>query len=331
MIKIKREGVLLESTDLYFENGGVLNPAVYQEGQSVHLLYRCMQNGGVSMLGYCRLDGPLAIAYRADTPFMVPEFSFEAYAMEDPRIVKIEDQWYLTYTAFDGVHALGALAISDDMMSFVKKGTVFPKLSYAQFYALAGRENINEKYFGYQETFLWNKNMMLFPRRIHGKLCLIHRIRPGIFIAEFDELSVLNDDFWTDYFKNLHKHILLEPLYGFEAFCIGGGCPPIETKEGWLLIYHGIEAGSDGYVYHACAALLDLDNPRKVIGRLPYALFSPTEHWEKYGASKNVVFPTGTARFNDRLYIYYGGADSCIATASINFDELLQELLDHPA
>jgi predicted GH43/DUF377 family glycosyl hydrolase len=88
-----------------------------------------------------------------------------------------------------------------------------------------------------------------------------------------------------------------------------------------------VEKTVKGLVYSACAALLDLNNPRKVLARLPYALFSPEKEWEITGEVNNVVFPTGTVIFGDTLYIYYGAADSVIAVASVKINDLISELL----
>jgi predicted GH43/DUF377 family glycosyl hydrolase len=121
----------------------------------------------------------------------------------------------------------------------------------------------------------------------------------------------------------------MDPIHKHESKYIGGGCPPIETEYGWLLIYHGVEETERGLVYSACAALLDLKNPCKEIARLPYALFSPEYEWELFGEVNNVVFPTGTALFGNTLFIYYGAADSHIASVSLSLPELLAELLTH--
>jgi predicted GH43/DUF377 family glycosyl hydrolase len=95
------------------------------------------------------------------------------------------------------------------------------------------------------------------------------------------------------------------------------------------MIYHGAEETDRGRVYSACAALLDLNNPSRVIARLPYALFSPESEWEIKGYVNNVVFPTGTALFGNTLFIYYGAADSEIACASVSLSALLAELLTY--
>jgi predicted GH43/DUF377 family glycosyl hydrolase len=121
----------------------------------------------------------------------------------------------------------------------------------------------------------------------------------------------------------------MNPLYDHELSYIGSGCPPIETEHGWVLIHHGVEVSPKGLIYSACVALLDLDDPRKVISRLPYALFSPKYDWELKGEVNNVVFPTGTAMFGNTLFIYYGAADTLIATATLSFSDLVAELLTY--
>lgn len=340
MIKVKKEGILLSKTNLEFENDGVLNPAAIRVGNNVHLFYRAVQKGNRSTIGHCRLNGPLTLAKRWDKPIIVSEFDYESQGVEDPRIVKIDDLYYLTYTAYDGLNARGALATSKNLIHFKKHGIIVPPITYAEFvYRAETSGKVNEKYyrnqkFYYQESdpdkriMLWDKNVIFFPRRIKGQLVFLHRIRPGIQITHFNQLEDLTKDFWDKYFKNFHKHILIDPTYLHESSYVGGGCPPIETKDGWLLIYHGAEETDHGIVYSACAAaLLDLENPSKVIARLPYALFSPELVWERKGEVNNVVFPTGTALFDDTLYIYYGAADSVIATASVSLSSLITELL----
>jgi len=342
MISVKKEGIILEKTHFEFENEGVLNPAAIKEGDHVHLFYRAVRNGNYSSIGYCRMDGPLTIGERWEKPILVPGFDYESHGVEDARIVKIDDLYYLTYTAFDGKDARGALATSKDMRHFQKQGLIVPPFTYAEFNSLcesAGR--VDKKYYRNNEFYnkkadpeesimLWDKNVMFFPRRINDNLVFLHRIRPGIQIVSVKNLKELTRDFWTDYILHLDKHIIMDPVYAHESSYIGGGCPPIETEHGWLLIYHGAEEVNNGIVYSACAAaLLDLNNPAKVIARLPYALFSPEYVWEKRGDVNNVVFPTGTALFGDALYIYYGAADSRIACASLSFSALLKELINN--
>jgi predicted GH43/DUF377 family glycosyl hydrolase len=298
-----------------------------------------VQKGNFSTIGYCRLDGPLTVAERWNEPFMVPEFEYEKHGVEDPRIVKIDDQYYLSYTAYDGTNARGALAISKDLVHFKKQGLIVPPITFARFISLVESDGVDERYYHdnkfynpnadpEKKVMLWDKNVVFFPRRIKGNLVFLHRIRPGIQIVSVKSLADLTKEFWENYFLKLHEHILIDPLFAHESGYIGGGCPPIETEHGWLLIYHGAEETAKGIVYSACAAaLLDLDDPGKVISRLPYALFSPEYDWELKGDVNNVVFPTGTALFGDTLFIYYGAADSHVACASVSLSELVKELL----
>ena len=344
MIEVKKEGVLLAKTDLEFENEGVLNPAVIRLGESVHLFYRAVQQGNHSSIGYCRLDGPLTVAERWAKPIIVPEFEYESHGVEDPRIVKIDNLYYMTYTGYDGTNARSALATSKDLMHFKKQGIIVPSINYSEFVSLVeSAGQVNEKYYNNQkfyyqepdpekEILLWDKNVVFFPRKINGKLVFLHRIRPGIQIVSVNSLKELTKEFWEDYFLNMQKYIVLDPVFSHESSYIGSGCPPIETEHGWLLIYHGAEETNKGIVYSACAAaLLDLNHPAKVIARLPYALFSPEYEWETKGEVNNVVFPTGTALFGNTLFIYYGAADTQIACASVNLSELLAELLTYTA
>ncbi|MEI6900367.1 MAG: pesticidal protein Cry7Aa, partial [Bacteroidota bacterium] len=267
MIEVRKEGVLLSRTDLEFENEGVLNPAAYRDGESVHILYRAVQKGNLSTIGYCKLDGPLTLVERWEKPFMVPEFDYESQGIEDPRIVKIDDLFYLTYTAYDGENALGALATSKDLWHFEKKGIIVPSITYSEFVKLVeATGKVKESYYRDQKFYhfnsnpekilLWDKNVIFFPRRINGKLAFLHRIRPGIQIVMVDSIDELTHDFWTNYFLHLSDHIVLEPVYKHESQYAGGGCPPIETEKGWLLIYHGAEETDKGIVYSACAAAL---------------------------------------------------------------------------
>ena len=342
MIAVKKEGILLTKTALGFENEGVLNPAAIGDGDSVHLFYRAVAEGNHSSIGYCKLKGPVTVEERYDMPVLHPQFDYESYGMEDPRIVRIDDLYYLTYTAYDGVNALGALAVSKDLQHFDKLGIIVPQVSYDDFSRLSEcRCPIHTKYLRYNEqgrvlekmgkkVLIWDKDVMFFPRKINGKLYFLHRIKPDIQIVSVNNLEELNTEFWENYFLNFLDYIVLAPKYEHEVSYIGGGCPPIETQHGWLLIYHAVYDTIDGYVYSACAALLDLQNPQKEIARLPYPLFKPEHDWELKGDVNNVCFPTGTALFDDTLYIYYGAADEQIACASVSFSALLKELMLNP-
>ncbi len=329
MVKVKKHGIVLSKRAMDFEIEGVLNPAVIYEDGEIHMFYRAVAKGNRSTIGYCRFIDPLTVAERYDYPVFVAEFDYEAHGVEDPRIVKIDDLYYLSYCAYDGINALGAVAISKDRKIFHKQGIVVPRVEGDQFREwLHCSEDINVKYFRMNmgNNLIWDKNVIFFPRRLNGKLYFLHRIKPGIQIASIDELKDLTEEFWQDYLSNLEDYIVLDPKHAHELSYIGNGCPPIETERGWLVIYHGVHDAISGYCYTACAALLDLKDPSKEIARLPYALFEPEEEWELKGYINNVCFPTGTVIIDDTLYIYYGAADERIGCASVSLSELLQEL-----
>ena len=302
-----------------------------------------MSTGNNSSIGYCKLKGPLLIVERDEAPLIFPQFNYESQGTEDARIVKIDGLYYLTYTAYDGINALGALATSTDMKTWVKLGIIVPQITYKDFVLSTNpnnelntkyvRYNIHERLFDSQGNIelVWDKNLIFFPRKIDGKLYFLHRIKPDIqIVVSVKSIEELTQAFWQNYFLNFDKWIILTPKFEHEVSYIGGGCPPIETKEGWLIIYHGVHDSLKGYVYSACAALLDLNNPVKEIARLPYPLFKPEFQWELKGEVNNVCFPTGTALFDDTLYIYYGAADERIACASVSLSALIKELLLNP-
>jgi predicted GH43/DUF377 family glycosyl hydrolase len=339
MIRVAKHGVVLEKTNIDFENEGVLNPGVIVHDNQIHMFYRAVRNGNHSSIGYCIFDTPLTVVYRAQTPLLIPEFEYECKGLEDPRIVKIDDTFYLTYTAYDGTNALGAVALSTDLKHWDKKGIIVPQITYQAFRKLAeSKGEINSKYLRYNDhernlessqadVLLWDKNLIFFPRRIQGKLCFFHRIKPDMqILISINELSELTPEFWNTYLFNFNDHIVLSPKYEHEVSYIGGGCPPIETEAGWLVIYHGVHDSVKGFVYSACAALLDLENPSKEIARLPYPLFFPEYPWELKGEVNNVCFPTGSVIVKETLYIYYGAADERIACTSVNINLLIKEL-----
>jgi len=345
MITIEKHGIILSPTENGFENIAVLNPGIYQEDNHVHIFYRAVEDGNYSTIGYAKTEGPIKIAVRNEQPFITRDLEYEKHGVEDARIIKIEDTYYLLYTAYDGVNAMGALAISNDLKHFEKKGIITPKVNYYDYKCLiesCNQSQLNPKYYEYYKLFaeiglaedkkrlLKDKDIVLFPKKINGQFAMLHRIWPGIQIVYFDDWDDLTPAFWEDYLKNLTDYTVMDPKYDYEVNYIGAGSPPIETDEGWLLIYHGVQETPRGKVYHASAALLHLDKPEMEISRLTAPLFSPTKEWEKKGAVNNIVFPTGTALFGKDLYIYYGAADKHIAVVSLNIDELLRELKNQP-
>lgn len=334
-IKVTRLGVLLEPGKTPFEERAVLNPATYQEGSTTHLFYRAVANDGISSVGYARLDGPAEVAHRSDTPLLVPEFDFERGGMEDPRLTKIDGTYYLLYVAYDGQNARIAYATSRDLQNFAKQGVISPSLTLE-----AGRRCLEtsggqERYvegFHYPRqkhgaVIVWDKDGVLFPRLIGGKFAMLHRIIPDAQLATAEKIEQFQTSaYWETYLRQISSEVVLNRQLPFEENRLGPGAVPIETDDGWLMIYHGVSYPGGKKTYCAGAALLDLDDPRKVLARLPYPLFGPEEAYEKQGDVDNVVFPTGTAIHGDDLCIYYGAADSRICSVKVSLRQLLAAL-----
>lgn len=341
MVEVKKHGILLEKTERGFENAAAFNPGVIMENGEIHLFYRAVRQGDFSSIGYCKLESPTKVESRLPYPFLIPGVDKEKHGMEDPRIVKIDDTFYLTYTAYDGINALGALATSKDLKKFTKEGIIVPMFTYADFdYYIECCSGISDKYLRFYNLFkkrggkestqnfiVWDKDVVFFPRKLNGKFAFLHRLYPSIQIVYFNSLEELDETFWREYLFNLDQFIVLDSKYPYEASYIGGGCPPIETQDGWLIIYHAVNDTPSGFIYHAAAALLDINNPTVEIARLKEPLFSPTETWEKAGHVNNVVFPSGSIVTGDDLFIYYGAADAKVAVASVKLSALLTELL----
>lgn len=324
----------MEKRDLAFERGGVFNPACVEKDGLVHMFYRAADKNNFSTIGYCQIKNGKAIE-RWNKPILTPEYAFEEGGIEDPRVTLLEGLYYMFYTAYDGENAMVAYATSRDLILWEKEGVISPRLSYDEAEEIFKPLGLDKRYTFYEKYFqimrsegvlLWEKDTSMFSKRIKGKCAIIHRILPCIQICYFDTLKELSDDFWRKYLKELDKYVILEPKFWFENGYIGGGCPPIETDEGWLLIYHAVQVKDGRRIYRAGAALLDIDEPQKVIGRLKEPLFEPEEDWEKTGTIDNVVFPTGAVITGDDLEIYYGAGDARIGKVGVDFKQLLEAI-----
>jgi predicted GH43/DUF377 family glycosyl hydrolase len=154
---------------------------------------------------------------------------------------------------------------------------------------------------------------------VEGKYFIIHRSGEDIDSALVDSLD-FDGKTWIEEYR------WVSPRKGWwDSKKIGAAAPPIKTKNGWILLYHGI---SDDNVYRVGALLLDLENPTKIIGRTPEPIFEPEMPYEKQGDVPNVVFPCGAVEIKDNIFMYYGGADKVVGVATIKTKELLKAFED---
>jgi len=284
------------------------NPGVLLKDEIVHMFYRATNSdikdkeNYISHIGYAKLDTNMNILYDSNEKVIYPTLLEEIKGCEDPRIVEFESSFYIFYTAFDGIKARVAIVKTDDFIKYTKLGII--------------------------NQYCWDKDAFIFPERINGKIAYIHRIEPNIQLDYFDSFDeLLSIKSWLNYHEKIETSTIMEPEFLWENKKIGGSLPPIKTKEGWLLLYHAVDRN---LVYRSSVALLNLQNPSKVIARIPYPLLEPEEEYELIGDVNNVVFPQGGYIYNDELYIYYGAADKYIALAKIGVNELLDELKMYP-
>jgi len=316
-MKLKRyehNPILEANPDRAWESGAVFNcgAALGPDGR-FYLLYRAIPAGYTPFPdrpGYANYVSSIGLAMSEDgktftrfqRPVIEPIEEYEIYGCEDPRVNRLEMDgevsYLITYTALPAPAYSGldrvALASTKDFRTYTKHGVVVPGLN--------------------------DKDTVIFPEPINGKIVMLHRVAPNIQIVYFDDFEQLihpDEAFWTEYRASLEEFTVMRPKFEWEAEKIGAGCPPIKTEEGWLIIYH---ARDDQAVYRAGVALLDLDDPAKVIARSPYPILEPEPGYERIGDVNNVVFPQGAVVKDGMLYVYYGAADKrcCLATAELS-------------
>ena len=225
----------------------------------------------------------------------------ELWGVEDPRITYIPElgQYAIVYTAYARGGPGVALALTKDFHSFERYGVIMQPE---------------------------DKDAALLPRRIDGRWALIHR-----------PVSATSAHMWISYSEDLHhwgghKKILEARLGGWwDANKIGLSPPPIETSEGWLVIYHGVKQNASGSIYRLGLALFDLNEPERCLKRGDEWVFGPEEPYEKLGDVDKVVFPCGytLAPDGDTLRIYYGAADTSIGMATGSVQVMLEWLREH--
>jgi len=296
-----------------WESKATFNPAAIYEDGKVRILYRAMSEDNTSVFGYASSVDGVHITKRLPEPIYVPREDFERKLVpggnsgcEDPRLTKIGDTIYMCYTAFNGkdvprvaLTSILAKDFSDHKWNWTKP-------------VLISQPGIDDK------------DAALFPRKIGGKYWFLHRAGGSSSGADIwiDAVDDLNFDGKT---KFLGGKVLMRPRdTAWDSKRIGGTSPPIETKYGWLLFYHGISKRTSHY--NVRAALLDLKDPTKVLYRTHDPLLEPEMPYEQNGIVSNVVFPCGSVMINNDLYVYYGGADKFVGVATINMDVIVSGL-----
>jgi predicted GH43/DUF377 family glycosyl hydrolase len=290
---------ILSAADIPYRANTVFNAgAAAIDGETI-LLLRVEDLRGISHLTVARGDNGRT-GWRVDPePTVMPDPDHhpeEVWGIEDPRITWLPErqEWAVAYTAYSRRGPLVSLATTHDFRHFHRLGPAMPPE---------------------------DKDAALFPRRIGGRWALVHRPTPlagpaHIWLAFSPDLR-----HWGD-------HTLLLPAREgawWDAGKIGLGPPPLETPEGWLMLYHGVRSTASGSLYRAGLVLLDLEDPRRVLHRTDEWVFGPSEPYEQTGDVGGVVFPCGWIHdpTTDELRIYYGAADTAIALATATLSDLV--------
>jgi len=301
--RYQKNPILTADKNHPWEEKAVFNPAaIYLEG-NVHLLYRAMSADNTSVLGYARSRDGKNIDFRSKEPVYIPREPFEQKQIpvsnsgcEDPRLTKIGNKIYMCYTAFDGKNHPRVAFTSIKVTDFLSGNWQWEKP------VLLSPPDFSDK------------DALLFPEKVNSNYMFIHRVGDNINYAFVPSLNFDKNTF-------LEEYHWIKPRAGFwDSKKIGAAAAPIKTEKGWVLFYHGL---SDDNIYRAGALLLDNNDPTKVLGRTSHFIFEPEKDYEKYGQVENVVFPCGAVLINDTVYIYYGGADSVCALATIKLNDLL--------
>jgi len=242
---------------------------------------------------------------------IIPEQPWEKFGCEDPRVTKIDDKFLIFYTAIGGYPPSAdnikiALAITDNV------------------------EHIHERHL---VTPFNAKAMALFPKKINNKYTAVLSVNTDsppakICLATFDSIEeIWSEQYWKKWYSEIDKHEL--PFARLTSDQVEVGAVPLETKEGWLIIYSHIQNyyNRGNRIFGIEAALLDKENPLKIISQTKKPLIAPQELYELQGMIPGVIFPSGAIIEDDQLYIYYGVADTSCALSSCSLSELLKMLL----
>lgn len=297
---------ILSAADIPYPVNTVFNPGATRLAAETVLLVRVEDLRGISQLHVARsADGETNWRFDPE-PLLkadVDRDPEETWGCEDPRLTWLpeREEWAIAYTAYSRRGPLVSLATTQDFRTVRRLGPVMPPE---------------------------DKDAALFPRRFGGRWAMIHRPSPLRGGAHM----------WLSYSPDLrhwgdHK-LLLEARDGawWDAGKIGLGPPPLETADGWLVMYHGVRMTSDGPIYRAGLALLDLERPSRVLRHLDEWVFAPEAPYEVTGDVGRVVFPCGWVHdaARDRLLLYYGAADTVVGLATARFSDVLATILASP-
>lgn len=273
-----------------WESAGTFNPAVVVRNGKFIMLYRAQDANGTSRLGYAESTDGIHFSRRSQ-PVFAPETDYEKNGgVEDPRLVKFGDKYYLTYTGYNKKDAQLCLATSTDLIHWQRHGVILP--------AYKGNWNVR-----------WTKSGAIVPQKINGKYWMYFL---GTSADNTDQTGLAYSTDLLHWTEATRQPVLPKRDGKFDSRVVEPGPPPIITQDGILLVYNGAD---NKLVYRTGMAVFSLTDPAKLIWRSDEPVFAPERDWEKVGQVPNVVFVEGMAKKASHYLLYYGGADKYIGVA----------------
>jgi predicted GH43/DUF377 family glycosyl hydrolase len=273
-----------------WESAGTFNPAVVEYAGKFVMLYRAQDAAGTSRLGYAESTDGIHFTRRPD-PVLSPEAEYEKDGgVEDPRLQKFDDTFYLTYTGYNKKDAQLCLASSNDLIHWDRKGVLLR----------AYKGNWNRG---------WTKSGAIVPEKIDGKYWMYWL---GTAADKTDQMGLSYSTDLLHWIEATRTPVLPRRTGKFDSRVVEPGPPPMLTPSGIVLVYNGAD---DRLIYRTGVAVFDRKDPRKLLSRTDKPIFVPEREWETLGQVPNVVFVEGMARAGKRWLFYYGGADKYVGVA----------------
>lgn len=306
------------------------NPACIYENNKFYMFERACSNLQPLQcrIGLLESDDGYNFKHVYDEPVFTPEqLGCPAGTIEDPRVVKLDDTYYLVFAHRPFNYNCYPTGIAEPVYTTVI-GERFKGINNTRS-GIATSKNMKDweflSFINSQEVD--DRDNVLFPEKINGKYAMLRR--PMSYFGE--KYGCSGPSMWISYSEDLKTFsdpvLVAGPENDWEGGKIGASAPPIKTDKGWLTIYHGVDENT---VYRVGVMLLDLENPEKVIARSPHYIMEPEAYYEKVGLIiPNVIFPTANVVKAGLLYIYYGCTDTCISVATVQLKDILDYVLQY--
>lgn len=334
LIKCPENPIISPNPDNPWEELITCNPGVIYADGTFYMLYRAAGNDEQHVIRFGLATSTDGVHFRRESsePIFSPSADGpDSGCVEDPRIVKLGQEFYVTY-AYRPVAPGRYWEFAHDVVLVPECGpdapTAYRKSMGNTGLAMTTDFHTFRRLGRLTESRLDDRDVMFFPEKIGGQYVMMHRpkqyVGPDYGVDEPSIWLKFSDDLLT--WETRPSHLLITGRRHSWEDKIGGSAPPLRTPQGWLMLYHGVEDGGLGY-YRVGALLLDLNDPLKVIGRTPEPILEPEYPYETEGMYCGCVFPTGNVIVDGTLYVYYGAADKYVGLATCPVADLVEYLL----